>query len=122
MDQSLPAFILECEFTEPAVSAPRSCRLLTRISAPDRDDYWLAQVSPPFPGRYFGEDNVISKVIIATKAEGQTLFDRHRAYIPVYIARILDEAVITECKMVPNQLEVMLWCLARPASNVVVSP
>lgn len=120
MDESLPAFILECEFTEPGVSAPRTCHLLTRISAPDRDDYWLAQVDPPFPGLYFGEDDVISKVIIATKAEGQTLFDRHRDYIPVYIARILDEAVIAESKMLPDQLEVMLWCLARPTSGATV--
>jgi hypothetical protein len=108
MDQRLPAFILECEFTEPAVSAPRMCRLVNQISAPDRDDYWLAEVDLPFPGRYFSEGDVISKVIIATKAEGHTQLDR--AYIPVYIARILDKAVITEGKMVPDQLEVMLGC------------
>jgi hypothetical protein len=112
--EKMPSFTLECDATVAEVASPRSCRLLSRISAPDRDDYWLAQVDPPFPGRYFGEgENEISKVVIATKLEGYSLFDRERNSIPVYVGRILNDSVVSECAMRPDQVEVMLWGAVR---------
>jgi hypothetical protein len=118
-DSDLPLFTLECESTDPDRSSPRACQLLGLISAPDRDDYWLARVDPPFAGARPGENDPISEVIIATKFVGQTVFDT-RSYIPVYVARVLEKSAILKREILPNQIEVMLLGLLWPKSRATM--
>jgi hypothetical protein len=115
MTERLPWFTLECENREPDLSAARTCRLLAQLKAEDRDDYWLAEVDPPFLGQHFGLGAVdISDIVIATKLKGFSLLDSEAATAPVYVARILDRNVIATRTLKPDQAELILWCIARP--------
>jgi hypothetical protein len=83
------------------------------VDATDRDDYWLAAVDPPFIGQRYGLGaSDISEVILATKFAGHSLFDERRI-IPVSVARIVDGGICPET-LRPEQIEVILWCAAKP--------
>ncbi len=116
-NEDIRCFELTCEARDnPDLEAPRKCHLLAKVSAPGRDDYWLAEVRPPFRGQLFGLGGLdISEVIIATRLKGHSLFDSGRAATPVYVARILDAKVIATKSLTPDQIELILWCDARPA-------
>jgi hypothetical protein len=106
--------ILECEAGNPDLSAPRICNLLAPVSIAERDDCWLADIDPPFAGRNFGSDiDAISRVIIATKWKGYSLFDTHHEIIPVYVARILDGHETSGRAFGADQIRVILWCAAK---------
>jgi len=116
MVEPIRTFILECDTTDPGLGRERVCRLVTPISAEDRNDYWLAEVDPPFPGRSSGrEPHGFSHVIVATKWKGQSLLDTDLKFIPVYVLRILDCEVIATRICGPDQMSLFLWCVARPA-------
>ena len=118
MSTQTPIIVLECESREPDLSSRRSCTLLGRLIAPDRDDYWLAKVDPPFLGQHFGLGATeISDVVVATRLRGLSLFDQERPDVPVYVARILDHNVITSRTVQPNQIELILWCYAKQIEN-----
>lgn len=103
-------FSLECESREADLAAERTCRMVARLDAPDRDDYWLAEVSPPFIGQHFGLDaGMLTEVIVATRFKGQSVADAKSASIPVYVARILDQNVLATHKLMAHQLQVILW-------------
>jgi hypothetical protein len=83
---------------------------LAPVRADDRDDYWLAEVDPPFIGQHFGlgaED--ISEIIIATRLEGQSLQRLKDEITPVYVARVLSEEVRRTKRMRAGQTELILW-------------
>lgn len=118
IDRQGLVLILECESREADQRGPRTCRLLANVSASDRDDYWLAEVDPPFIGQQFGlaaED--ITEVIVATRYRGQSLFDMHSRTIAVYIARILDRRVVATKTLEPGQTELILWGEVRHAES-----
>jgi hypothetical protein len=75
MVEPLASFTLECESQEPDLSAPRTCRLVALLRAADRDDYWLAEVDPPFIGQHLrsGADD-IADIVLATRFKGFSLF------------------------------------------------
>jgi hypothetical protein len=74
MAERLPWFILECESREPDLSTARICRLVAQLKAADRDDYWFAEVYPPFLRQHFGLGaEEISDIGIATKVKGLTV-------------------------------------------------
>jgi hypothetical protein len=108
-------FNLECKSREPDIQGPRTCRLLEKMSAPDRDDYWLAVVDPPFIGQHFGlgaED--VSQVIVATRLKNYSLVHPSPGAISVYIARIADANVVrTKTIRSPDQIQLILWCELR---------
>ena len=118
MTESLPWFTLECESREPDLSAERTCRLVAPLKAEDRDDYWLAEVDPPFLGQHFGLGaEEISDIVIATIIAGLSLLDPEQAMLPVYVERILDRNVIATRTLKPGQAKVILWCTAKPLKS-----
>ena len=109
-DQVDRRFILNCDASDPSLSGPRTCNLLARVNVAGRGDCWLSEVDPPFPGGRFGlGSRDISKVIVATKWQGDSLFDCDRNSIPVYVARIVDELAPSSETVRADQLELMLW-------------
>jgi len=91
------------------LAAPRACHLLRQVSVADRDDCWLADVNPPFPGKTFdfGIDDV-SRVIIASKWQGASLFDNRGDPIPVYVVRVLGQRDVSS-RLESDQVALMLW-------------
>ena len=113
-DERGRCFELVCEARDSDLAAPRTCRLLARVSAVERDDYWLAEIDPPLRGQAFGlGGRDISEVIIATRLKGHSLFDNSDAPIPVYVARITDPSVVVNKKIMPGQIELILWGAVR---------
>ncbi len=87
---------------------------MAHVDATDRDDYWLAAVDPPFMGQRYGLGaSDISEVILATKFAGHSLFDE-RKIIPVSVARIVGGGIRPSETLGPEQMEVILWCSAKP--------
>jgi hypothetical protein len=108
-------FELQCEARDPDLAAARACRLLAKVSAAERDDYWLAEIDPPLRGQAFGLGaRDISEIIVATRLSGQSLFDIRHFPIPVYVARITDPSVAATRTLRPDQIELILWGDLRP--------
>jgi hypothetical protein len=103
-------FELQCESADSDIAASRTCRLLARVSAVERDDYWLAEINPLFRGQPFGLGaRDISEVIIATRLSGQSLGYAHDRTIGVYVARITDPDVFATKTLRPDQIKLILW-------------
>jgi len=110
-------FELECESRDPNIAAVRTCRLVAPVSAAERDDYWLAEVAPPFRGQGFGLGaHDISQVIVATRLRGESLFDSRDRPIPIYVARVTDPSVVVTKTLKPDQIKLILWGDLRPTA------
>jgi hypothetical protein len=97
--------ILTCESREADLAAPRMCSLLGQFSAGGRDDYWCAEVSPPFIGQHFGlGGDDLAQVILATKWQGQSLLDAEHGSVAVYVAR----ATKSSEPLRPEDIQVLL--------------
>jgi len=103
--------ILECESREPDLASPRICRIHRRFSAGDRDDYWLAEVSPPFLGQHFGlGGEMLDWVVLATKFRDSVLFEADSSLVPVYVAYLADRGAVASGRTVrPEEIRVILW-------------
>jgi hypothetical protein len=107
-------FELTCDSSEVDLAAARTCSLVAPVSAKERDDYWLAEVDPPFRGQAFGlGGDDISQVVIASALLGYPLSDIRNSTIPVYVARIIDPSVISSKTLKPDQIALMLWGNAK---------
>jgi|HubBroStandDraft_6_1064221.scaffolds.fasta_scaffold1865918_1 hypothetical protein len=103
-------FALECESREPDLAAERTCHFVARLVAAERDDYWLAEIRPPFIGQHFGLGaEMLNEVVLAAHLKGDSLFDADHRAIPVYVARIADREILATHTLMPNQIQVILW-------------
>lgn len=108
-------FTLECESREHDLAAERTCRIVARLEAADRDDYWLAEVRPPFIGQHFGLGaEMLKEVVLATRFKGHSLSDAGRSPIPVYVLRIVDRSVLATHTLMPRQAKLILWGKLKP--------
>jgi hypothetical protein len=111
-------FVLECESREPDLAARRTCQVVARLVGADRDDYWLAVVSPPFLGQHFGLGaEMLEEVVLAPRFMGHSLFDADRDPIPVYVARIADRSILATRTLTPHQIELILWGQLRSSQR-----
>ena len=109
-------FRLECESREPDLAAVRTCRIVSRLEGVDRDDYWLAEVTPAIIGQHFGLGaDMLNEVILATRFKGSLISDASRNPTPVYVARIVGRNALTVQKLMRHQIEVILWGMLGPA-------
>jgi hypothetical protein len=92
------------------LSQPRACWTKARLRNAIRDDYMLIDVDPPVIGQPYGlgsED--ITRLIIATRWEGCTLFPIKQWNLSVYVLRILDEDITRSLLFTQDQIEEIAW-------------
>jgi hypothetical protein len=89
---------------------PRACWNVGRLRDAVRDDYMVVMIEPELIGQGFGlgsED--IRQLIISSRLQGFTLFPTSQFPCPVYVARILDEAVLRSGSFTRDQVELIAW-------------
>ena len=113
--------VLECESREPDLADPRVCCILLRFSAAPRDDYWLVSVKPPLLGQHFGlGQEMLDRLVLATRLDGYSILDADRYPIPVYVARVAEpEALTPGCSIGSENIILLLWGEVR-ATGIAV--
>ena len=70
----------------------------------------LIEIEPELIGQSFGfVDKNISQLIISARLEGYTLYPITRWPVPVYVSRMLDDAILATLFLKPNQVELIAW-------------
>ena len=109
MEQS-PDFFLSCAGEYKPLTEPRACWVKARLRNANRDDYMLIEIDPALIGQSFGlADKNITQLIISARFEGYTLYPITRWPIPVYVSRILDDAILATLFAKRNQVELIAW-------------
>lgn len=105
----IPDFYLCMEGRDDS-SHPRACWRRKRLRASIRDDYLLVDITPPLIGQEYGlGEKDITKLILATRHQGVTLFRVTEWPAHVYVYRILDEAILRQEVFEANQVEMIMW-------------
>jgi hypothetical protein len=88
----------------------RACRVKGRLNDDVRNDYMLIEVEPPVIGEKYGlgaED--LTELIISSRLQGYSLFPVSEWPCQVYVARILDKAIIQTRMFNRDQVELIAW-------------
>jgi len=107
MDETADFYLTTAGEFEP-LREPRACTTVGRVRDSRRDDYMLVEIDPPLPGQQFGlGEKDISLLILSTRHVGHTLFPIAEWPCYIYVARILDEAVLTSGSFSANQVDLI---------------
>jgi len=72
----------------------------------------LVEIQPALIGQSFGlADKDITLLIISARLEGYALYPITRWPVPVYVSRVLDDAVLTTLSLGKDQVELIAWGL-----------
>lgn len=105
-----PDFFLTCAGEYKPLSEPRACWAKARLSDAIRDDYMLIEINPALIGQSFGlADTNVTQLIISARFEGYGLYPITRWPIPVYVSRVLDNAILATLFVTQNQVELIAW-------------
>jgi hypothetical protein len=105
-----PNFFLSTAGESDKLRDPRACLIRGRLKDQVRDDHMLIEIQPPLIGQAYGlggED--IVNLILSAKFEGFSLFPVKSWPCPVYVARILDEAINEALIFTRDQVEIIAW-------------
>lgn len=92
------------------LAAPRACWQKARLRDEVRSDHMLIQIEPPLDGQRFGLGEAdVTNLIISSRHQGQTLYPITEWPSFVYVARILDNAVLRSGAFTRNQVELLAW-------------
>lgn len=70
----------------------------------------LVEINPTLSGQSFGlGDKDISVLLLSTKLKGKSLFPIEEWPVYVYVARILDESIISKLEFTAQQVELIAW-------------
>jgi hypothetical protein len=109
MNQSPDFFISAAGEYEP-LAAPRACWQKARLRDEVRDDHMLIEIEPALDGQRFGLGSAdITSLIISSRHRGQTLFPISEWPSYVYVARVLDNAVLSSATFARDQVELIAW-------------
>ena len=88
----------------------RKCFTIKRFLTEGRDDYLFIQISPSLNAREYSiADDQISKLIIATRDKGISLFPIIKWPVRVYIIRVLIENPEERDVLKDDELELIDW-------------
>lgn len=105
-----PDFFLSAAGENEGLTTPRACWQKARLKDPVRDDHMLIEIEPPVIGQKYGLGNQdITNLILSSRYEGFSLFPVKEWPCHVYIARILDDAVIRTLAFTRSQVEIIAW-------------
>ena len=91
------------------IRSPRACRPIARCHDGVRDDYMAVEVTPPVEGLRFGLQEDIRHLLLSSRLEGASLYPIHLWPIPVYVAQILDPALLRGGRFTANQVKLVAW-------------
>jgi hypothetical protein len=92
------------------LAVPRACWAKGRLRDNLRDDYMLVEVEPPVIGQEYGlGSNDIATVMISSRYQGSSLFPVSEWPCDVYVARILDDAIVKTSVFTKGQVELLVW-------------
>jgi hypothetical protein len=92
------------------LAAPRACWKISRLRDEARDDYMLIAIEPVLTGQQFGLGAIdIDRLLMCTRVQGQTLFPIFQWPVSVYVARILNDAVLASEAFTSQQAELIAW-------------
>jgi hypothetical protein len=105
-----PDFFVSTAGESERLANPRACWGKARLKDRVRDDHMLVEIDPPVIGQYYGLGGKdITNLILSARHEGFSLFPVKKWPCHVYIARILDDAIIKTLTFTRDQVEVIAW-------------
>lgn len=110
MKQELPDFFMSTAGEYEALAAPRGCWQKARLRDEARDDHMLIEIEPTLDGQRFGLGaKDVTSLIISARHHGQTLFPISEWPSFVYVARVLDDTVLSSASFTRKQVELIAW-------------
>jgi hypothetical protein len=91
------------------LARPRICTILRYAQFDTGKDCAFASVDPPIPGQDFGRGDDISRVVVTSRMEGQTLSEIESFPCFVFVARAIDDSAFTKGILTKNDLEIIGW-------------
>ena len=92
------------------LAAPRACWHKARLRDGVRGDHMLTEIEPALDGQRFGLGSKdVTSLILSSRHRGQTLFPISEWPSFVYVARILDDAVLSSGTFARDQVELIAW-------------
>ena len=105
-----PDFFLSTAGENQELSSPRACWAKDRLRDQVRDDYLLIEIEPPLIGQMYGLGGQdITRLILSTRFEGESLFPFKEWPCHVYVARILDDVITKTLVFTLGQVELIAW-------------
>lgn len=105
-----PQFFLSTAGEYGPLAAPRACWQQAQLRDNVRDDYMLIDIEPALDGQRFGLGATdITQLIVSARRQGQTLYPISEWPFFVYVARIVDEAVLESHVFTREQVELIAW-------------
>jgi hypothetical protein len=109
MDRTPDFFMSTAGEYEP-LAAPRACWEKARLRDNVRDDHMLIDIEPALDGQRFGLGaDDITQLIVSARHRGQTLYPIAEWPFYVYVARIVDKAIIESREFTRKQVELIAW-------------
>jgi hypothetical protein len=110
MDNRAPDFYLSAAGEYTPLADVRSCWRGKRLRDGHRDDYLEITIDPPLIGQLFGLGaTAISRLLIASRLRGFSLFPVNEWPVPVYIVRILDDHIVESGYFTAGQVQLIAW-------------
>ena len=109
MDRA-PDFFMSAAGEYEPLAAPRACWAKARLRDAVRDDHMLIDIEPVLDGQRFGLGATdITQLIVSARHRGQTLYPISEWPSFVYVARVLDNAVLESRAFTREQVELIAW-------------
>ena len=109
MDRA-PNFFMSTAGEYEPLAPPRACWERARLRDVVRDDHMLIDIEPALDGQRFGLGSTdITQLIISARHRGQTLYPVSEWPSFVYVARVLDNAVLESRAFTREQVDLVAW-------------
>jgi hypothetical protein len=109
MDRA-PDFFMSTAGEYGPLAAPRACWERARLRDSVRDDHMVIDIEPVLEGQSFGLGATdITRLILSARHRGQTLYPVSEWPLFVYVARIVDNAVLDTGTITRGQVELIAW-------------
>jgi hypothetical protein len=106
----LPTFFMSTAGEYEPLAAPRACSEKARLRDMVRDDHMLIDIEPALDGQRFGLGAAdISQLIVSAHLSTQTLYPIAEWPCFVYVARIVDKAILKSREFTREQVELIAW-------------
>jgi hypothetical protein len=100
------------------LASPRGCSLRARLTNRVHDNNALVEIEPAFAYcDLSGQSTTLNLLIVTPFLDGDVLFPIRTWPCHVYVARILDEAILQTNFIAPEAVEIIAWGLLFPTLN-----
>jgi hypothetical protein len=105
-----PDFFLTCAGENESLAEPRACWRKRHLKDDTRDDYLVVKIRPPVVGQPYGKGaDDIHDLVLSTRYEGFSLFSVSTWPCPVYVSRVLDDAILERGVFRRSEIELIAW-------------